>query len=128
MSKNKERELESPAIYKHFKGKEYAVVDLSSPINKDKITTENKVVLAEHTETKRIIEVFVDEEGKFTHREEDSKEELVLYIAMYNCKIYLRPKDMFLSEVDKEKYPKASQKYRFETKRGCRCEENGCNK
>lgn len=64
-------------IYKHFKGKEYIVLDL-----------------AEHTETREI---------------------LVVYKALYGeYRTFVRPIDMFLSEVDKEKYPEVKQQYRFQ--------------
>ena len=42
-------------------------------------------------------------------------EKLVIYKALYGeCELFARPYDLFVSKVDKVKYPNVTQEYRFE--------------
>lgn len=45
----------------------------------------------------------------------ETQEEYVIYRKLYgDCSLWIRPKDMFLSPVDREKYPDCPQEYRFQ--------------
>lgn len=47
-----------------------------------------------------------------THTE--TGEALVIYMNTETRQVYARPFDMFVSKVDREKYPDAKQEFRFE--------------
>jgi hypothetical protein len=81
------------AIVQHFKREQLEDTDNSLYLYKI-------LEIAEHTET---------------------KEKLVIYQALYeditkgiHFGVFARPYDMFMSEVDRSKYPNIKQKYRFE--------------
>lgn len=84
------RDIQVGDIVQHFK-REWVSEETSEYLYK-------VLVFAQHTET---------------------GEKLVIYQGLYSpFKVCARPYGMFMSEVDKEKYPDVKQQYRFEKYRG----------
>lgn len=55
----------------------------------------------------------------------ETRELMVVYQAMYGTfEIFVRPLSMFMEEIDREKYPEAKQRYRFELLQDMEDEEN----
>lgn len=117
------REVKYPAIYKHFKNKYYATMGISHYISKEDFNIvlkerdlsiwNLKSVVTKFTENDKNI-VCVNFEENWYHFDIYGKD-IVLYKSLYDgTGIYARPIEMFLSKVDKEKYPNVKQEYRFE--------------
>ncbi|MBE6070036.1 MAG: DUF1653 domain-containing protein [Clostridium lundense] len=119
------RQLVAPGIYKHFKHTDdgvtnnyiYATLGVSEGFNFDNEDIVDAVkdieeFMAVHTECKVRVAIYNTSNG-FKHY--SSKEDkLVVYVSLYDGVVYARPLEMFLSEVDHEKYPDVEQQYRLE--------------
>lgn len=116
MAKN--RKVLIPQVYKHFKNKLYCTMAISEPIgaNVDVCLKDFYIIYIKHTEKDEPIGILKNKKtGKYYHLEEDDKDKLVLYRSLYDSTgIYGRPRTMFLSPVDKEKYPDVKQYWRLE--------------
>ncbi len=84
-----DRRLYAGDIVQHFKRETLSKKDREKNIYLYKI-----IGIAEHTETKEMVVVYQSLYGDFG--------------------MYVRPYDMFIGKVDKEKYPDIKQVYRFE--------------
>lgn len=118
------KDIEIPSIYKHFKGGIYATMDVSIPMSSNNVISLCRLrdidplslifMSANNTETNEDIRLLRMNNNTY-HLEEECKDELMIYKSLYNGSgAYARPIDMFLSKVDKEKYPDVEQEYRFE--------------
>ena len=125
-----QRKVKIHAVYKHFKHKEdgiinnylYCTMFLAYPIKKeDELNTEimrkAPKITVKHTETNEEITLFYyDNQWNYINNDNET---LVIYKSLYDGSFpYARPMDMFLSEVDKTKYPHVKQRYRFELLEG----------
>lgn len=108
------RKVKVPGIYRHFKGEYYAVMAISNKLSHKILDAE--ILEGFHTELKRRVKIY-KKDNKYYHEEDIDQDSLVLYKTLYDSSgIFLRPREMFLSEVDREKYPETKAKYRFEEK------------
>lgn len=123
------RELKIPGIYKHFKHVEdgslnnymYATIGISKPLESVEFPKDiwnYQIMEVTHTETNKILIVFFINDEIY-HVKENCNEEMVVYKSLYDgSRPYARPMDMFLSEVDHNKYQNVKQKYKFELLEG----------
>lgn len=115
------RHLKPYSKYKHFKGKTYIVEQTSYPTVLSEDIKDNhfykSVIYSEDMNKNIFIYRLYNADSNefiFLHDKDTNDEELVIYFQEENQLYYARPLSMFLSEVDRDKYPDIKQTYRFE--------------
>lgn len=109
------RKVNSQSVYRHFKGDFYSVLGVSKPVDTSELVNIYESFNTKHTESEKMFYVYKDNKGFLYHSKQMESEEVVLYKSLYKgVGVFGRPLNMFLSKVDKEKYPNAIQVYRME--------------
>lgn len=113
-----------PFLYQHFKNNFYVTLGISKPIDEVTFNHLSKRVVRYatrnviHTEKPTGVPMLVDLlTGEMFYVGTKEHKPLVVY-TNYNSffrDIFARPIDMFLSNVDKKKYPQVRQKERFKS-------------
>ena len=110
-----ERALIIHGTYVHFKNKLYHILGVTGNSNEKVLQLEGQAI---ETETEKVYDIFKDKDGVLLIFNNDGnliEEKYVYYQALYGDHlVYLRRYDMFMSKVDKAKYPKCLHEYRFE--------------
>lgn len=112
------RKVKYPAIYLHFKEKYYATMGISKPAKreflKEIIDKDCELIVTKYTESPNTNIYIYKYKDRYYHND-SKKEDLVLYKSLYDeSSAYSRGYGMFLSKVDKLKYPEVKQEYHFE--------------
>ena len=115
-----ERELYVGSLYKHFKGGEYRVLGVTSTHKTGSEVIKHVGQAIDEENRDVVYDVLQNTKGEYFIFSEDGKiikTKYVYYVTeTVHKSYYLRKYDIFLSKVDKKKYPEVEQEYRFELK------------